>query len=115
MKNPNGPSIEQQHDWLDAQYDEFMAESSLLNGNKPAIPAMTIQGLLFSRLPRGTFRAVLNPIEIDVWAEYGKGWRYTLTHSQTGFAKGYSTGFSSFEIAAEAAINQARIVLHPLN
>ena len=81
--------------------------------------AQTIDGIEFQPLPRGTMRANLNPIEIDVWGVYGEGWRYTLSKPDMAHGLGFvglfhGLGFKTFEQAAQEAVVKARNLLHPI-
>lgn len=64
-------------------------------------------------LRKGTRRAHLGPIEIDVW-QFGSTWRYTLFHTRDGVFEAHGEDYGSFAECADEAITAARNILHPV-
>lgn len=61
----------------------------------------------FIELSRGTYRATVCGIELDVWQTGGLGWKYNAFDPAKRVYLGYDIGFSSLENACEAAIRFA--------
>ena len=59
----------------------------------------------WKKLPRGTYRAVVNGIELDVW-QHSDGWMWKALRQGEGYLMN-GVGYSSLDTACEDAIKYA--------
>jgi hypothetical protein len=59
----------------------------------------------WAHLPRGSYRRVVNGIELDVWKIGALGWRFNA--SKDGVYLGFEQGLISLDAACEAAVRFA--------